>query len=96
MATWDAGRGDLRSPYGRPAPPATADPAASVATNGDEVLVVDRAHVIKREFNQRLRATRSSHKLDFESFRFIHLNHCAQIATTKAVFGQVALQNNCV
>ena len=69
--------------------------AASVATNGDEVLVLDRAHVSKREFNQRLRATRGSHKLDLKSFRFIHLNHCAQIATTKAVFGQVALQNNC-
>ena len=69
--------------------------AASVATNGDEVLVLDRAHVGKREFNQRLRATRGSHKLDLKSFRFIHLNHCAQIATTKAVFGQVALQNNC-
>jgi Na+-transporting NADH:ubiquinone oxidoreductase subunit NqrF len=38
--------------------------AVSVASNRDEILVFDRAHVSKREFNQRLRATRSSHKLD--------------------------------
>jgi hypothetical protein len=37
-----------------------------------------------------LLATRRSHKLDIDSFRLIHLNHCAQIAATKAVFGQVA------
>jgi hypothetical protein len=69
---------------------------SSVATNRDEVLVLDRAHVREREFNQRLRATRGPHKFDIESFRFIHLNHCTQIATTKAVLRQVALQNNCV
>jgi Uma2 family endonuclease len=38
--------------------------AASVATNRDEVLVLDPAHASKREFKQRLRSTRGSNKLD--------------------------------
>jgi len=54
------------------------------------VWLFDRAHISECEFNQRLRAPRSSHELDLDSFWRVHLNHCAQIAATKAVFRQVA------
>jgi len=33
--------------------------------------------------------TGSPHKLDLDSFWLVHLNHCAQIAATKAVFGHL-------
>ena len=62
-------------------------PAVSVSTNGDQILILDRAHVTERQFHESLRATRSPHELDLHPFRFIHLNHSTQIATTQAVFG---------
>ena len=68
--------------------------ASSVSPDRDQILVLDRANVTDRKFNQRLRPPRRAHELDLKPVRLVDLDHGAEVSLTQAMLREIPLQND--